>query len=82
MYDPDQSLFDREENPPAEDDMIYENQTGNVSSNMSSPATPLTTKEKLLAEGFRETDVQRAVDIVGENEEMARKILQSFVARN
>ena len=62
--------------------MIYENQTGNVSSNMSSPSTPLTTKEKLLAEGFRETDVQRAVDIVGENEEMVRKILQSFVARN
>ncbi|KAL5271438.1 hypothetical protein ACHWQZ_G001917 [Mnemiopsis leidyi] len=81
LYDPDQSLFDREDHPPTGDD-IYENQTGNVSSNMSSPATPLTTKEKLLAEGFRETDVQRAVDIVGENEEMARKILLSFVARN
>ena len=87
MYDPDQSLFEGGEHvnsvtSQGGGDDIYENQPIN---NMSSPhhnQQPVTTKERLLAEGFRETDIERAVDIVGENEEMARKILQSFVARN
>ena len=80
MYDPDQSLFEGADHvtSQSQSDDIYENQPASL----SSPVTPLTTKEKLLAEGFQETDVQRAVDIVGDNEEMARKILQSFVARN
>jgi len=85
MYDPDQSLFegaDHVAGVPQSDD-IYENQPSNMSSPINPPPPAvLTTKEKLLAEGFRETDVQAAVDIVGENEEMVRKILQSFVARN
>ncbi|XP_063688628.1 E3 ubiquitin-protein ligase CBL-B-like isoform X2 [Bolinopsis microptera] len=77
MYDPDQSLFEGGEHVNSVTsqggDDIYENQPIN---NMSSPHNnqlPVTTKDRLLAEGFRETDIQRAVDIVGENEEMARK---------
>ena len=43
---------------------------------------PTVTTEKLRSEGFAEADIVRAMEIVGDNEDMTRRILQSFVSRN
>ena len=71
---------------------VYDNE-GPLSGSVSTPPkgappdiplhdTTHSTARKLREEGFADADIVRAMEIVGDNENMTRKILQSFVSRN
>eukprot|EP00116_Pleurobrachia_bachei_P011390 sb/3471652/ len=71
LYDPavDNNFFepspsDHHQDEPGND--IYENQP-------PLPSEPVSTRDRLLGEGYTAADVDRAMDIVGENEEMRER---------